>query len=185
MMFDGTEKLKKEIEELRKENDSLKTKVNVLKNRLRSAAIPNRTFILTMKINKKKYALGLTDKQLLHKNGRRISLFEVRKGFNPDNKFKFQFVFFKQAMILRSFATDFCFDVANASNFDPPEGTLVYLSKAHANLNQRFSHYNGRIIAIQNGQCVTFYPNEDYPFVMMKPNKQLDEYQLIKIKYLD
>lgn len=164
-------------------NDPSLQELKELKDMLRSAIIPFRPFIITFKRDKKKYALRLS---VLHRYGREIVLEENEKTIYYDDRLKFQFFFRDNgAMIIKTFKDDFCFDVADASNYDPPEGTKVYLSKIHGNSNQRFSYFNRRIIASQNGQCVTYDPSKDYPFVMMNPSDKNEQSQLFKIKYID
>ena len=75
-------------------NDPSLQELKELKDMLRSAIIPFRPFIITFKRDKKKYALRLSDKVLLHKYGREIVLEENEKTiYYDDVRLKFQFFF--------------------------------------------------------------------------------------------
>lgn len=74
-------------------------------------------------------------------------------------------------------------DVACADNTNPPEGTPFYLFPFHGNHNQRFTYKQGRIIATQNMQAVTFVGNE-YPFVMKKVCESSCSLQIFELRYL-
>lgn len=72
-------------------------------------------------------------------------------------------------------------DVANRDDLNPPEGTPFYMFMFHGRHNQRFTYKNGRIIAKQNGQVVTYVGGE-YPMVMRKDNSSL--LQTFRLKYV-
>ncbi|KAK8897138.1 hypothetical protein M9Y10_015072 [Tritrichomonas musculus] len=74
-------------------------------------------------------------------------------------------------------------DVANADSTDPPEGTPFYLFPFHGQHNQRFTYEQGRILATQNMQAVTFVGNQ-FPFVMKKVCESSSSLQIFKLQYL-
>lgn len=73
------------------------------------------------------------------------------------------------------------FDVANAEELNPREGTAFYLFPFHGRHNQHFVFRNGMIYAMQNGHVVT-YVGGDVPFVLMKPKESLRERQTFHIQ---
>ena len=75
------------------------------------------------------------------------------------------------------------FDVCNADNVNPPEGTPFYLFPFHGRHNQHFVFQNGMIFAKQNGMVVTYVGGE-IPFQMMNPSQSLKSTQTFTIKLL-
>ena len=73
-------------------------------------------------------------------------------------------------------------DVACADSTNPPEGTPFYLFPFHGHHNQRFTYEQGRIIATQNQQAVTFV-GDDYPFVMKKICESSYSLQIFELRY--
>lgn len=72
-------------------------------------------------------------------------------------------------------------DVANAEELNPCEGTPFYLFPFHGRHNQHFVLRDGMIYSKQNGHVVT-YVGGDCPFVMMKPNDLRKERQTFHIQ---
>lgn len=74
-------------------------------------------------------------------------------------------------------------DVCNADDLNPPDGTPFYLFPFHGRHNQRFVYRDGYIYAKQNGQVVT-YVGGDVPFVMMPPTNILKARQTFHLQLL-
>ncbi|KAH0785097.1 C2 domain containing protein [Histomonas meleagridis] len=159
----------------------LYTQLAALKQDLCYAPISGKPFMLTMTVDGKKLALRLTDELYLNSAGYK---FELAQPNRDDIAQKFVFGDGDDITIVRALSREgWVFDVANADDLDPPEGTPFYVFYVHGRHNQRFTYKNKRVVAVQNDHAVTYVGGEN-PFVMMKQSSELKKQQEFRITYL-
>lgn len=158
------------------------TQLAALKKHLSELIIPNRPFVLTIKRGGKKYGLRLTDQLYLNSAGYK---FELAEPNHEDIAQKFEFGDGDDITLIKPLSKyGWVFDVANANDLNPPEGTPFYVFMIHGRHNQRFTYKNKRIVATQNEQCITYQEGKEDAFVMMAQKDELKEDQEFKLTYL-
>ena len=143
-----------------------------------------KTFGLTMTIDNEEYALAWIDDGSHFLNGAGYKLDLVKP--NIENDIHQQFTFGKDewnTVIDSNAKQGMVWDVANADNWNPPNGTAFYLYPFHGRHNQHFVYKDGMIYAKQNGQVVT-YLGGNVPFVMVGPSEILKDKQTFHIQLL-
>ena len=151
--------------------------------RLCQKSVPHKRFMLIMKRDGQKKALQATFGQAyLNPAGIRLDLAHPDKT-NPAQLFTFGDEEGGWITVIDSWKQrGMVWDVADADNEDPPEGTPFYLFPMHGRHNQRFEYRNKHIIACQNQQVVTYTSGEN-PFVMRKLDPE-DRNQQFKLVYV-
>ena len=144
-------------------------------------SVPHRRFMLIMKRNGEKKAVQATfGEAYLNPAGIKLSLADPDKS-NPAQLFTFGDKEGGWITVVDSEKQrGMVWDVADADNEDPPEGTPFYLFPMHGRHNQRFEYRNKHIFACQNQQVVTYTGGEN-PFVMRKldPEDRNQEFKLV------
>ena len=141
-------------------------------------------FALTMNIDNHPYALTLMNntEHFINEGGMKLDL--AIPNIRDDVRQQFTFGNDDWNTVIDSFAQKgMVWDVANADNWNPPDGTPFYLFPFHGRHNQHFVYKDGMIYAKQNGQVVT-YVGGDIPFVMAEPSESLIEKQTFHIELL-
>ena len=130
--------------------------------------------------NYHEYAVTLDKEEYLNPAGCGLTLSEPNIESNINQQFSFGRDNWNT--VIDSMAKKgMVFDVANAEELNPREGTAFYLFPFHGRHNQHFVFRNGMIYAMQNGHVVT-YVGGDVPFVLMKPKESLRERQTFHIQ---
>ena len=153
-------------------------------------AISHRPFMLLMKMNDSEVnsrvgrvlAMTVTDEHILNSAGYRIDLAIP----NPNDDAQL-FTFGKKdwvTVIDSVKKPGLVWDVACGDSTNPPEGTPFYLFPFHGGHNQRFEYKNGKIIALQNFQAVTFTGKPNQPFVMKNADDTLSFTQTFQLHYV-
>lgn len=160
----------------------LYTQLAALKKCLSELIIPGRPFVLTMKRNGVKYGLRVTEQQYLNSAGFKLELFEAN---GEDVSQQFEFGEGDDITVVKPRSKyGWVFDVANADDLNPPEGTPFYIFMFHGRHNQRFTYKNKRIVATQNDQCITYQEGSENTFVMMLQSEERKDDQVFKLTYL-
>lgn len=137
------------------------------------------------KINDEKITLALTlvkdEKTFLNSAGLKIDL--AKSNVEHDQYQQFTFGKENDDTVINSIVRDsMVWDVADQYNFNPNEGTPLYMFPFHGRHNQHFVYKDGMINAQQNGQVV-IYVGGQVPFVMMAPSQILKDRQTFDIKF--
>ena len=160
---------------------SLMTQLAALKKCLCQPPVPHREFMLIMnRGGEKKAVQAMFGENYLNAAGIRLGLADPDRS-NPAQLFTFGNREGGWITVIDSVKQrGMVWDIADADNEDPPEGTPFYLFPMHGRHNQRFEYRNKHIFACQNQQVVTYTGGEN-PFVMKKldPEDRNQEFKLV------